>query len=49
MNKYFKLLTGCVLSVIAGAAVALVDPETVGVLVAAAGIIVSSYYFAKAK
>lgn len=49
MNKYFKLLTGCVMSVIAGVAISFVNAETVGILVAAAGILASSYYFAEAK
>ena len=49
MNKYFKLLTGCSLSVIAGIAVTLMDPVTIGIFVAAAGIIVSGYKFLRAE
>lgn len=49
MNKYFKLLTGCVMSVTAGVAISFVNAETVGILVATVGILASSYYFAKAK
>lgn len=49
MNKYFKLLTGCSLSVIAGIAVTLMDPVTIGIFIAAAGIIVSGYKFLRAE
>lgn len=49
MNKYFTLLTRCVLSVICGAAVALIDPVTAGVIVAVAGVIYSGKKFIGAK
>lgn len=37
MNKYFTLLTRVVLSIIAGVAVAMINPITAGVVVALVG------------
>lgn len=48
MNKYFTLLTRCVLSVIAGVGVALINPVTLGIIVACVGLIYSGKKFLEA-
>lgn len=49
MNKYFKLLTICVMSCVAGVAVACINPVTVGIGVAAAGCLFGGYKFLRAE
>lgn len=49
MNKYFKLTTVCVMSIVAGVAVACINPLTAGVVVAAAGCLYGGVKFLNAK
>lgn len=45
MNKYFKLLTGCVISCLAGFSITLLNPISIGVLVTSLGSIYFGYKF----
>ena len=49
MNKYFKLTTICVMAVVAGAAVACINPITAGIAVAAAGCLYGGFKFLRAE
>lgn len=49
MNKYFKLLTMCVLSAIAGLAIAMINPVHIGIIIALVGMIYSGIKFMKAE
>lgn len=45
MNKYFTLLTRVVLAIIAGVCVAMINPVTLGIIVACVGLIYSGKKF----
>lgn len=47
MNKYFKMLTKAVIGVVAGVAIMLLDPTTMGTIVIAAGLIWAGMDFLK--
>jgi hypothetical protein len=49
MNKYFKLTTVCVMSIVAGAAVACINPITAGITVAAVGCLYGGVLFLRAE
>lgn len=49
MNKYFKLLTGCIMSLIAGVSISVINPVVFGVVAASAGVTASLYFFARAE
>ena len=49
MNKYFKLTTICAMSIVAGAAVACINPITAGIAVAAAGCLYGGVLFLRAE
>ena len=49
MNKYFKLTTICTMSVVAGAAVACINPVTAGVCVGVAGCLYGGFKFLRAE
>ena len=47
MNKYFTMLTKAVLGIIAGVAIMLLDPVTMGTIVIAAGLLWAGSDFLK--
>jgi len=49
MNKYFTMLTKAVLGVVAGIAIMLLDPVTMGTIVIAAGLLWAGSDFLKAS
>lgn len=49
MNKYFRMLTKAVIGTVAGVAVMLLDPMTIGTVVIAAGLIWAGMDFLRNK